>query len=160
MAANTGDSRHDGGELHGAEPGPQDKHPDSIHKTHSQFGGTRGNDVIGTTALSHYGGYLSEEQCRFLGDGRASGCWKSAATSAAPCRIWGTAGDGALGVDISSEQTEKAGFILEHMAEHPHRKTLRAQDSAFAQKAKMLPVASSSRRESHNRHRVADNMKH
>lgn len=39
---------------------------DAIHKTNGAFWDTKGNDVLGTTALPLYGAYVSEEKCRLL----------------------------------------------------------------------------------------------
>ncbi len=40
----------------------------SVHKTNSLFWNTKGNDVLGTTALPYYGAFVSEEKCRLFGD--------------------------------------------------------------------------------------------
>jgi len=43
-----------------------DKH--IIHETNSSFWDTKGNDVLGATALPSYGAFVLEEQCRLFGD--------------------------------------------------------------------------------------------
>lgn len=40
----------------------------SIHKTNSIFWDTKGNDILGATALPFYGSYVSEEKCQLFGD--------------------------------------------------------------------------------------------
>lgn len=40
----------------------------AIHKTNSSFWDTKGNDVLGTTALPLYGAFVSEEKCQLFGD--------------------------------------------------------------------------------------------
>lgn len=41
---------------------------DSIHKTNIHFWDTKGNEILGATALPLYGAFVSEEQCRLFGD--------------------------------------------------------------------------------------------
>ena len=45
-----------------------DMDKDAIHKTNSFFWDTKGNDVLGTTALPKYGAFISEEKCQLFGD--------------------------------------------------------------------------------------------
>lgn len=45
-----------------------DMDKNNIHKTNSYFWDTKGNEVIGTTALPKYGAFVSEEKCHLFGD--------------------------------------------------------------------------------------------
>jgi len=45
-----------------------DMDKNNIHKTNSSFWDTKGNEVIGTTALPMYGAFVSEEKCHLFGD--------------------------------------------------------------------------------------------
>jgi len=45
-----------------------DEDKNKIHKTNSSFWNTKGNEVIGTTALPLYGAFVSEEKCHLFGD--------------------------------------------------------------------------------------------
>ncbi|MBO9599439.1 MAG: class I SAM-dependent methyltransferase, partial [Cohnella sp.] len=45
-----------------------DKDQRSIHATNSLFWDTKGNDVLGATALPFYGAYVTEDKCRLFGD--------------------------------------------------------------------------------------------
>lgn len=54
------------GEVGTARTVDMDKN--SIHQTNSTFWGTKGNDILGTTALPLYGAFVSEEKCQLFGD--------------------------------------------------------------------------------------------
>lgn len=41
---------------------------DAIHKTNKVLWDTKGNELIGATALPFYGGFISEENRRLFGD--------------------------------------------------------------------------------------------
>lgn len=45
-----------------------DMNTNAIHETNSLFWDTKGNDVLGATALPLYGAFVSEEQCQLFGD--------------------------------------------------------------------------------------------
>lgn len=45
-----------------------DMDEETIHETNSLFWGTKGSDVLGTTALPSYGAFVSEEKCQLFGD--------------------------------------------------------------------------------------------
>lgn len=45
-----------------------DMDKDTVYKTNIFFWNTKGNDVLGTTALPLYGAFVSEEKCRLFGD--------------------------------------------------------------------------------------------
>jgi len=45
-----------------------DMDKNNIHKTNSSFWDTKGNEVIGTTALPKYGAFVSEEKFHLFGD--------------------------------------------------------------------------------------------
>lgn len=40
----------------------------SVYQTNSFFWDTKGNDLLGTTALPFYGAFVSEEKCQLFGD--------------------------------------------------------------------------------------------
>lgn len=67
-----------------------DMDKNSIHKTNSLFWDTKGNDILGATALPYYGAFVSEEKCQLFGDVSGKRCWRSAAEPVIPCSIWGT----------------------------------------------------------------------
>ncbi|MEC0180075.1 class I SAM-dependent methyltransferase [Paenibacillus peoriae] len=83
-----------------------DKH--SIHTINSIFWDTKGNDILGTTALPFYGAFVSEEKCQLFGDvsgkrmleiGCGSGQSLQYLGERKAFELWGT--------DISEKQIEK-----------------------------------------------------
>ncbi len=85
-----------------------DMDKDSIHKTNSIFWDTKGNEVLGATALPLYGAFVSEEQCQLFGDisgkkmleiGCGSGQSLQYVGERKAIELWGT--------DISDQQIEK-----------------------------------------------------
>ncbi|WP_310833165.1 class I SAM-dependent methyltransferase [Paenibacillus pedocola] len=88
-----------------------DKH--SIHKTNSIFWDTKGNEILGATALPLYGAYVSEEKCQLFGDvsgkkvleiGCGSGQSLLYLGERKASELWGT--------DISAKQIEKTSQLL------------------------------------------------
>src|SRR5690606_33562873 len=80
----------------------------AIHETNSLFWDTRGNDILGATALPFYGAFISEEKCQLLGDlsgkklleiGCGSGQSLHYAREREAAELWG--------VDLSENQIEK-----------------------------------------------------
>ncbi len=89
--------------------------PKEIHKTNGVLWDTKGNDLIGTTALPKYGAYLSEENCRLFGDvsgkkvleiGCGTGCSLQYLGERGASELWG--------IDLAEKQIEKAE---RHLAE-------------------------------------------
>ncbi|WP_019913954.1 class I SAM-dependent methyltransferase [Paenibacillus sp. HW567] len=85
----------------------------SIHKTNSSFWDTKGNDVLGATALPLYGAFVSEEKCQLFGDvsgkkvleiGCGSGHSLQYLGERQASELWGT--------DISEKQIEKTTQLL------------------------------------------------
>lgn len=85
----------------------------SIHKTNSIFWDTKGNEVLGATALPHYGAFVSEEKCQLFGDisdkkvleiGCGSGQSLQYIGERKASELWGT--------DISEKQIEKTKHLL------------------------------------------------
>lgn len=85
----------------------------AIHETNSLFWDTRGNDILGATALPFYGAFISEEKCQLLGDlsgkklleiGCGSGQSLHYAGEREAAELWG--------VDLSENQIEKTRQLL------------------------------------------------
>ena len=92
-----------------------DMDKDTIHETNSLFWGTKGNDIIGTTALPFYGGFTSEEKCRLFGDVSGKKILEIGCGAGHSLQYLGERKASELwGVDISKEQIEKTG---QHLAE-------------------------------------------
>ncbi len=86
-----------------------DMDKDTIHQTNCLFWDTKGNDVLGTTALPKYGAFVSEEKCQFFGDvcrkkvleiGCGTGHSLQYLGERKASELWG--------MDLSKEQIEKA----------------------------------------------------
>ncbi|WP_099205782.1 class I SAM-dependent methyltransferase [Scatolibacter rhodanostii] len=82
---------------------------DTVHRANSLFWDTKGNDLLGTTALPHYGAFISEEKCQLLGDitgkkvleiGCGTGHSLQYVGERKASELWG--------VDLSQEQIKKA----------------------------------------------------
>lgn len=85
----------------------------TVQNTNEHFWNTMGNDVVGTTALPHYGAYISEDKCQLFGDitgtkvlevGCGSGKSLAYMGQRKATELWG--------MDISLEQIEKAQSYL------------------------------------------------
>lgn len=90
-----------------------EKEDEGIQKTNSVFWDTKGNDVLGTTALPMYGAFLSEEKCRLFGNvtgkkvleiGSGRGHSLEYLAKRNVSELWG--------IDISKEQIRKANEYL------------------------------------------------
>lgn len=85
----------------------------NIHSMNGLFWDEKGNDVIGTTSLPQWGGFLSEEKCHLFGDLSGKkvleiGCGKG--QSLVYQHLHGA--EELWGIDISKGQIEKAGQNL------------------------------------------------
>jgi ubiquinone/menaquinone biosynthesis C-methylase UbiE len=90
-----------------------DMDKNSIHETNSLFWDTKGNDVLGATALPLYGAFVSEETCQLFGDvsgkkmleiGCGSGQSLQYQGERRASELWGT--------DLSENQIEKTRQLL------------------------------------------------
>lgn len=81
----------------------------AIHQTNSNFWDTKGNEVLGATALPLYGAFISEEKCQLFGDlsgkkvleiGCGTGHSLQYVGERQAAELWGS--------DISDKQIEKA----------------------------------------------------
>ncbi len=85
----------------------EDKH--TIYKTNSSFWDTKGNEVIGTTALPLYGAFVSEEKCHLFGDVTGKTLLEIGCGTGQSLRYHGERKASELwGIDISENQIEKA----------------------------------------------------
>lgn len=85
-----------------------DMDEDVIYKTNSLFWDTKGNDVVGTTALPLYGSFISEEKCQLFGDVSGKKMLEIACGSGQSLQYWGERKASELwGIDISENQIEK-----------------------------------------------------
>lgn len=84
-----------------------------IHETNTAFWDTKGNDVIGATALPFYGAFVSEEKCQLFGDvlgkkvleiGCGSGHSLQYMAERKASELWG--------MDLSEKQIEKTKHRL------------------------------------------------
>lgn len=85
-----------------------------IHKTNIKFWDTKGNEVLGTTALPLYGAFTSENNCQLFGNMSNKrvleiGC----GTGHSLQYLWGQGASELWGVDISAQQIKKADQYLE-----------------------------------------------
>jgi AraC-like DNA-binding protein/SAM-dependent methyltransferase len=84
-----------------------------IHKTNSSFWDTKGNEVIGTTALPLYGAFVSEEKCHLFGDVSGKKLLEIGCGTGHSLKYHGDHKASELwGIDISKKQIEKAGEYL------------------------------------------------
>lgn len=82
---------------------------DTVHKTNELFWDTKGNELIGTTALPHYGAYVSEEKCRLFGDVSGKKVLEICCGTGHSLQYIGERQAGELwGLDLSQEQIAKA----------------------------------------------------
>lgn len=90
-----------------------DMDKDAIHKTNSLFWGTKGNDVLGTTALPFYGAFITEEKCQLFGDVSGKKVLEIGCGSGHSLQYMGERKASELwGMDLSKEQIEKAAQHL------------------------------------------------
>lgn len=80
-----------------------------IHKVNSIFWDTKGNEVIGTTALPLYGAYISEEKCQLFGDISGKRVLEIGCGTGHSLQYLGDRKAAELwGIDISEQQLQKA----------------------------------------------------
>lgn len=87
---------------------------DTVHKTNRIFWGTKGNEVLGTTALPNYGAFISEEKCQLFGDVTGKSVLEIGCGRGHSLQYLGERGMTELwGIDISEKQIQKT---KEHLA--------------------------------------------
>ncbi|WP_419884588.1 class I SAM-dependent methyltransferase [Paenibacillus sp. B-A-8] len=87
-----------------------------IHETNSLFWDTKGNDVLGATALPLYGAFVSEEKCQLFGDVSGKKMLEVGCGSGQSLQYLGERKASELwGVDISENQIEKT---REYLSDH------------------------------------------
>lgn len=80
----------------------------SVHKTNSFFWDTKGNAILGTTALPLYGAFVSEEKCQLFGDVSGKKMLEIGCGSGQSLQYHGERKASELwGMDISENQIEK-----------------------------------------------------
>ena len=90
-----------------------DMDKNNIHKTNSFFWSTKGNEVIGTTALPKYGAFVSEEKCHLFGDVSGKRLLEVCCGTGHSLKYHGDHKASELwGIDISEKQIEKAREYL------------------------------------------------
>ncbi|MDF2557689.1 MAG: methyltransferase type 11 [Bacillales bacterium] len=86
-----------------------DMDKNSVHKTNSLFWDTKGNDILGATALPLYGAFISEEKCQLFGDVSGKKMLEIGCGSGHSMQYLGELKTSELwGIDISKKQIEKA----------------------------------------------------
>lgn len=86
-----------------------DMDKEAIHETNNLFWDTKGNDIIGTTALPFYGAFISEEKHRLFGDASGKKVLEIGCGAGHSLQYLGEHRASELwGLDISQEQIEKA----------------------------------------------------
>jgi SAM-dependent methyltransferase len=85
-----------------------------VHQTNSLFWDTKGNEVLGATALPHYGAFVSEEKCQLFGDISGKRMLEIGCGSGQSLRYLGKRSSVAelWGMDISANQLEKTRQLL------------------------------------------------
>jgi len=84
-----------------------------IHQTNGLFWDTRGNEVLGATALPLYGAFVSEERCQLFGDVTGKKLLEIGCGSGESLRYQGERSAGELwGMDLSENQIEKTRQLL------------------------------------------------
>ncbi|GIO84942.1 hypothetical protein J25TS5_18740 [Paenibacillus faecis] len=82
---------------------------DSIHQTNIHFWDTKGNEILGATALPLYGAFVSEEQCQLFGDVSGSKMLEIGCGTGHSLQYHGERNASELwALDISDKQIEKA----------------------------------------------------
>lgn len=100
------------GEVGYAVPVDMDKN--SVYKTNSSFWDTKGNDILGTTALPLYGQFISEEKLNLFGNVSGKKILEIGCGTGHSLQYLGQRKASELwGVDISEKQIEKATKHLE-----------------------------------------------
>lgn len=90
-----------------------DMNKNNIHKTNSTFWDTKGNEVIGTTALPMYGAFVSEEKCQLFGDVSGKKLLEIGCGTGHSLKYLGEHKASELwGIDISENQIEKSREYL------------------------------------------------
>ncbi len=90
-----------------------DMNENNIHKANSSFWDTKGNEVIGTTALPMYGAFISEEKCHLFGDVSGKKLLEIGCGTGHSLKYHGDRKASELwGIDISENQIEKAREYL------------------------------------------------
>lgn len=90
-----------------------DMDKNNIHKTNSYFWDTKGNEVIGTTALPKYGAFVSEEKCHLFGDVSGKKLLEIGCGTGHSLKYHGDREASELwGIDISEKQIEKTREYL------------------------------------------------
>lgn len=93
-----------------------DMDKNNIHKTNSTFWDTKGNEVIGTTALPKYGAIVSEEKCHLFADVSGKKLLEIGCGTGHSLKYLGDRNAMELwGIDISENQIEKSReYLLNH----------------------------------------------
>ncbi|GKX68501.1 helix-turn-helix domain-containing protein [Inconstantimicrobium mannanitabidum] len=93
-----------------------DMNKDKIHETNSSFWDTKGNEVIGTTALPNYGAFVSEEKCHLFGDVSGKKLLEICCGTGHSLKYHADRKASELwGIDISEKQIEKSReYLLLH----------------------------------------------
>ncbi|AIQ24575.1 MULTISPECIES: class I SAM-dependent methyltransferase [unclassified Paenibacillus] len=87
-----------------------------IHETNSLFWDTKGNDILGATALPLYGAFVSEEKCQLFGDISGKKMLEIGCGSGQSLQYLGERKASELwGMDISENQIEKT---REYLSDH------------------------------------------
>lgn len=90
-----------------------DMDTNSIHETNSLFWDTKGNEVLGATALPLYGAFVSEEQCQLFGDVSGKKLLEIGCGSGQSLQYLGERNASELwGTDIAENQIEKTRQLL------------------------------------------------
>jgi SAM-dependent methyltransferase len=90
-----------------------DMDKDAIHQTNCLFWDTKGNDILGTTALPKYGAFVSEEKCQLFGDVSGKKVLEIGCGTGHSLQYLGERKASELwGIDLSKEQIEKANQHL------------------------------------------------
>lgn len=84
-----------------------------IHETNSLFWDTKGNDVLGASALPYYGAFVSEEKCQLFGDITGKKLLEIGCGSGQSLQYMGERKAAELwGMDLSENQIEKTMQLL------------------------------------------------
>lgn len=90
-----------------------DMDQENIHKTNESFWDRVGNELIGCTALPHYGAFITEETCQFFNEVAGKKVLEIGCGTGHSLQYVGERGASELwGLDISKEQIEKANQHL------------------------------------------------
>lgn len=90
-----------------------DENKNTVHQTNSLFWDTKGNEVLGATALPLYGAFVSEEQCHLFGDVSGQKMLEIGCGSGQSLLYLGERNASELwGIDLSENQIEKTRELL------------------------------------------------